>query len=64
VRLRVGTGETVMLTGPVVEAAGLAASVAWTVTVDVPAVVGVPVRVQPEPRLNPAGKVPPVMEQL
>jgi hypothetical protein len=55
-------GETVRVTGPVVVATGLLESVAFTVRLAVPAVVGVPLIAQPE-IVNPAGKVPAVMVQ-
>ena len=58
-------GETVMLTGPVtVLAVGVAESVAWIVTVDVPATVGVPLTTQAAPRESPGGKVPETRVQL
>jgi len=55
-------GETVRVTGPVVVATGLLESVAFTVRLAVPAVVGVPLIAQPE-IVNPAGNVPAVMVQ-
>ena len=58
VKVSAGTGLTVMVAGPVMVLAGLAESVAVTETVLVPAVVGVPVRLQSEPRVRPAGTVP------
>ena len=65
VRLRGGMGETVMLTGPVTESGvGVAESVAWIDTVDVPATVGVPLTTQPAPNASPAGKVPETRVQL
>jgi hypothetical protein len=64
VRLRGGIGETVMLTGPVVDAVGVAESVAWMVTVTVPAVVGVPLTTQPADKVSPAGRVPAVRVQV
>jgi hypothetical protein len=57
-------GLTVRVTGPVVVLIGLLVSVAFTVTVDVPAVVGVPVITQPAPRVSPAGSAPAVITQL
>jgi hypothetical protein len=63
VRLNVGIGETVKVTGPVVVAAGLAESVAFMVRVAVPAVVGVPLIVQFE-IVRPAGSVPAIRVQL
>jgi hypothetical protein len=54
-----------MLTGPVtVLAVGVAESVAWIVTVDVPATEGVPLTTQAAPRESPAGKVPETRVQL
>jgi hypothetical protein len=51
-------GETVMLTGPVTASGvGVAESVAWIVTVEVPATVAVPLITQPAPNESPAGKV-------
>ena len=44
--------------------AGLAASVAWTVRVELPAVAGVPLTEQLLPRVSPAGSVPAEMEQV
>jgi hypothetical protein len=52
----------VMLSGPLVVSTGLPESVAFTVTVDVPAVVGVPLTTQPLSD-NPAGSVPAVTAQ-
>ena len=63
VRVR-GAGETVTVTGPVTVLTGLLVSVALTVTVVDPAVVGVPVITQLAPRVSPAGSEPAVMEQL
>jgi hypothetical protein len=56
-------GNTVMVTGPVVVAAGVLESVALTVTVVVPAVVGVPVITQLADMVRFGGKVPAVMVQ-
>jgi hypothetical protein len=53
-----------MVTGPVVVPVGLLESVAFTVTVDAPAVVGVPLTTQLLARANPAGSVPAVKAQL
>ena len=54
----------VRLIGPVTLCFGFDASVAITVMFEVPAVVGVPVTVQPfAPSVNPAGNVPPVIAQ-
>ena len=64
VRLNVPDGAIVMLSGPEMVFAGLLASVTFTITVDVPAVVGVPVTTQPAPNARPAGSVPPVIVQL
>jgi hypothetical protein len=55
-------GNTVTVTGPVPVTTGLLESVALTVTVVAPAVVGVPVIVQPVSE-SPAGKVPDVIVQ-
>jgi len=63
-RTRTGAGATVMLSGPVTVSAGLLESVAFTVTVEVPAVVGVPLTMQLADRVSPAGRVPPVWRQL
>ena len=52
----------VMVSGPVVVSTGLAESVAFTVIVDAPAVVGVPLTTQPF-SVRPAGSVPFVIEQ-
>jgi hypothetical protein len=52
-----------IVSGPVVVCTGLPESFTFTVTVELPAVVGVPLTVQPL-RLSPAGKVPAVMVQL
>ena len=54
-------GEIVSVTGPVFVATGLLESVAVTVSVEVPAVVGVPLIEQPED-VSPAGR--PVIVQL
>jgi hypothetical protein len=61
VRLRAGAGKTVNGTGPVFATTGLLESVAVTISVDVAAVVGVPLTVQPE-ATSPAGN--PVIVQL
>ena len=55
---------TVMPTFPVVLLAGLLESVARTVIVLVPGVVGVPLTAQPLPSMRPEGSAPPTMEQL
>ncbi len=59
-----GAAETVTVTGPVEVAAGLPESVAFTVMLVVPAVVGVPFTTQPLPRVRPAGSDPAVREQV
>ena len=63
-RTRTGTGATVMLSGPVTVSAGLLESVAFTVTVEVPAVVGVPLTTHAADKVRPAGRVPPVWRQV
>jgi len=62
VRDRESPDEIVMLTGPVVLSCGVDASVTCTVRPAVPAVVGVPLTVQPV-SVRPAGSVPAVTEQ-
>ncbi len=65
--LRVKTavaGNTVTVTGPVVLATGVLESVAFTVTVTVPAVVGVPVITQFADKVSPAGSVPLIRLQV
>jgi hypothetical protein len=57
-------GLIVRTTGLVAVLIGLVESVAFTVTLVVPAVVGVPVITQPAPRVSPAGSVPAVIVQL
>jgi hypothetical protein len=57
-------GLIVIVSGPVVLWAGLPESVAFTVTVVVPAVVGVPDTRQFAASARPAGKVPEVIAQL
>ena len=57
-------GNTVTVTGPVVVAAGVLESVAFTVTVAVPAVVGVPLSTQLADKVSPAGNVPAVRVQV
>ena len=52
----------VRLTGPLTLCCGFDASVAWMVMFDVPAVVGVPLTVQPV-SVRPAGSAPPVTVQ-
>ena len=56
-------GLMTMVSGPVVDCAGDSESVTLTVTVELPAVVGVPLTVQLL-MLSPAGNVPAVMAQL
>ena len=56
-------GLITMVSGPVVDWVGDSESVAFTVTVELPAVVGVPLTVQPLSD-NPAGSVPEVIVQL
>jgi hypothetical protein len=56
-------GLMVMDSGPVVLSCGLLASVTFTCKFEVPAVVGVPLTVQPL-NVSPAGSVPEVIEQL
>ena len=56
-------GLMVMVSGPEVVCCGLLESVTFTVTVEDPAVVGVPLTVQPLSE-SPAGSVPEVIEQL
>jgi hypothetical protein len=53
-----------MVTGPVVELPGLLESVAFTVTVTAPAVVGVPLTTHAADNESPAGKVPAVCTQV
>ena len=57
-------GAIVRLTGPVTNFTGTLESVAVTLKFDTPAVVGVPVITQPEPRFNPAGSEPLARMQL
>ena len=52
-----------MLSGPVVVSTGLLESVAFTITTDVPAVVGVPLTTQFVESVNPAGSDPPACRQ-
>ena len=52
-----------MLSGPVTVSTGVLVSVALTCTVEVPAVVGVPLTTQPADKLSPAGSVPPTWLQ-
>jgi hypothetical protein len=56
-------GETVILSGPVTVSTGELVSVALTCTVEVPAVVGVPLTTHPADKLSPAGSVPPTLLQ-
>jgi cation transporter-like permease len=57
-------GNTVTVTGPVLVAAGVLESVALTVMVVDPAVVGVPLITQLADKLSPAGSVPAVRLQV
>ena len=59
-----GAGLIVRVIVPVVVVGGDLESVPLMVRVAVPAVVGVPVMVQPEPSARPAGSVPAVMLQV
>jgi hypothetical protein len=63
-RVREPAAETVILSGPVMVKAGLPESVAMTIMLDVPAVVGVPLTTQLDDKLNPAGRLPPVCTQV
>jgi len=55
----------VMLIGPLVLSCGFELSVTFTLTLEIPAVVGVPLTVQPAGvSVNPAGRVPVVMVQV
>jgi hypothetical protein len=56
-------GSIVRLTGPLTLCFGFDASVAWMVMFEVPAVVGVPLTVQPV-SVRPAGRAPPVTVQV
>lgn len=58
-----GAGEIMMVSFALTVCAGVLESVTLTVTVELPAVVGVPLTVQPA-RARPAGNVPAVIEQL
>ena len=51
-------GETVILSGPVVVSTGVPASVAFTLTVEVPTTVGVPLTTHAADIESPAGSVP------
>ena len=57
-------GNTVTVTGPVLVAAGVLESVALTVMVVDPAVVGVPLITQLADKLSPVGSVPAVRLQV
>jgi hypothetical protein len=59
-----GAVPTVMVTGAVFVFAGEAESVAVTLTLELPAAVGVPVTVQFPPSVRPAGSVPEAREQV
>ena len=63
VRLSVPDGLMIMVSDWEAVLVGLLASVTVTVTVDGPALVGVPLTVQPL-RARPAGRVPELMEQV
>jgi hypothetical protein len=52
-----------MLSGPVTVSTEGLESVAFTCTVEVPAVVGVPLTTQPADKVSPAGSVPPAWVQ-
>lgn len=56
--IKVAAGLITSVTTPVVVSAGVAASVAVRVRVDVPAAEGTPLMAQPAPRESPAGSVP------
>lgn len=62
--IRVVAGLTTRFTWLLVLSAGVAESVAFTVTVEVPDTVGVPLTMQLEAKVRPAGKVPAVTEQV
>jgi hypothetical protein len=64
VMVSVPAAATVMLSGPVTVSAGLLESLAFTCSVDVPAVVGVPLTTQLAESVSPVGRVPPVCTQL
>jgi len=53
----------VIVSCPLTLLAGVLESVAFTVTVVVPDIVGVPLTVQPKPRISPAGSIPVVIVQ-
>jgi hypothetical protein len=53
-----------MVTGPVVVATGLLESVAFTVTLVEPAVVGVPLMTQLADKVRPVGNVPVIRVQV
>ncbi len=55
---------TVMVSGPITVSTGLLESVAFTSTVEVPAVVGVPLTTQLADKVRPAGSVPPFCWQV
>ena len=56
--------EMVRLSGPVELMTGVLESVAMTVMVDVPAMLGVPLTTQPADKVRPAGRAPPVCEHV
>jgi hypothetical protein len=55
-------GEMTIVSFALTTCIGVLESVTFTVTVELPAVVGVPLTAQPD-KVNPAGSVPAVMEQ-
>ena len=57
-------GAIVIVSGPETVCTGLPESVALTVSVEVPAAVGVPLTRQPATRLRPAGSAPVTTVQL
>ncbi len=59
-----GAELMVMLTGPIAVSIGLLESLTLTVTIDVPATVGVPLTTQLEFIARPAGSVPETIVQV
>ena len=57
-------GLTTTVTGPVLVSVGLLESVAFTITVEDPVTVGVPVIVQLAPSVKPVGSEPPARVQV
>ena len=57
-------GLTTTVIGPVLDCVGLLESVAFTMTVEDPVTVGVPVMVQLVPSVRPTGRVPPARVQV